>query len=290
MTDHHDPSKRDALRMAAGLGGLGLAAGLLAEAGTVREAHAQLLESGIDPNSVLARVKQEGKLKVGYAQTVPWFQKSAADGKLTGIYYDVVERLAAELEVEAEYQEVTWANATVGLRKGDFDLFGSSLFYTIPRALVVNYIYPLWRKGRLVVTHKDNADRFKSAADFNSPDVTFSVNVGSAEENWVKTTFPEAKVVATTGNITLSAEPVRAHKADLWATGDLDAILFARKNDSWAHIVDSDHPIGLTPNTWAIRYGDTAWKFFLDMWANHMAGSGFVQERYDHYLNEMAKG
>ncbi len=42
-------------------------------------------------------------------------------------------------------------------------------------------------------------------------------------------------------------------------------------------------------NTWAIRYGDTAWKYFLDMWADHMVASGFMQERYNHYLDVLEK-
>jgi ABC-type amino acid transport substrate-binding protein len=290
MTKTVDQSKRSAMKLALGVGGAAAATGLLANAGGIREAHAQMLESGIDSKSVLANLKKEGKLRVGYSQTVPWFQKSAKTGELTGIYYDVAQKLAAALEVEAEFQEVSWADSTVALRKGDFDVFGSSLFYTMPRALVVNYVGPMWHKGRLVLTHKDNADRFKSPADFNSADVTFSVNVGSAEENWVKSTYPDANIVTTSGNITLSAEPVRAKKADLWATGDLDAMLFARKNASWAHIIQPETPIGLTANTWAIRYGDTAWKFFLDMWADHVMTSGYMQERYDHYLGELSKG
>lgn len=288
MTKKFDTSRRDLMALALGAGGV--AAGLAATGATMRDAQAQILDSGVDSNSVLARIKKENKLRVGYSQTTPWFQKSAKTGDLTGIYYDVAVKLAAALEVEAEFQEVAWANSTVALRKGDFDVFGSSLFYTMPRALVVNYVGPMWHKGRLAVVHKDNAGRFKSDADFNSEDVTFSVNVGSSEENWVKTTYPKAKIIATSGNIVLAAEPVRAKKADIWATGDLDAVIFARKNASWAHVVNADTPIGMTANTWAIRYGDPAWKYFLDMWSDHMVASGYMKERYEHYLGELAKG
>ena len=288
MTKKLDTSRRDMMALALGAGGV--AAGLAVTGATMRGAQAQILDSGVDSNSVLARIKKENKLRVGYSQTTPWFQKSAKTGDLTGIYYDVAVQLAAALEVEAEFHEVAWANSTVALRKGDFDVFGSSLFYTMPRALVVNYVGPMWHKGRLAVVHKDNAGRFKSDADFNSEDVTFSVNVGSSEENWVKTTYPKAKIIATSGNIILAAEPVRAKKADIWATGDLDAVIFARKNASWAHVVNADTPIGMTANTWAIRYGDPAWKHFLDMWSDHMVASGYMKERYEHYLGELAKG
>lgn len=290
MDNNFKVNKRQFFKSAIGLGGLAAAAGagLLSSMASVKEAHAQILESGIDPNSVLAKIKKEAKLMVGYSQTVPWFQKEAKTGKLTGIYYDVMELLGKNLEIKVEYQEVSWANATIGLRKGDFDVFGSSLFYTIPRALVVNYVHPMWHKGRLVLTHKTFKDRFTSAEDFNSPDVTFSVNVGSSEENWVKMRFPKAKIITTSGQIALSAEPVRTRKAQLWASGDVDCLLMARKNKDWAVVIDPDNPIDVNANTWAIRYGDPEWKFFLDMWADKMVASGFVKERYNYYIDAMS--
>ncbi len=280
-------SKRTFMKGALGAGGLAVAAKMLGAVGSVREAHAQLLESGIDPNSVLARVKKDGKVRVGYAQTLPWVYKDAKTNTLRGIYYDVAEALAKELEVKAEYTEVSWADATIGLRKGDFDVFGSSLFYTVPRALVVAYTAPMWHKGHLAVCHKDNAGKFKTAADFNRPNVTFSINVGTREEHVLKVLFPKAKIVTTSGQIVLAAEPVRTKKADLFVTGDIDAILFAKKNSAWARVVDEAHPFGRGANTWAVRYGDPAWKFFLDMWADNMVASGFVQERFNFYKELM---
>jgi ABC-type amino acid transport substrate-binding protein len=253
----------------------------------VGEVHAQLLESGIDEKSVLARVKREGTLRIGYAQTMPWVYKDAKSGRLMGIYHDVAENLARELEVKAEYREVSWADATVGLRKGDYDLFGSSLFYTVPRALVIAYTAPMWHKGHLAVCHKDSAKKFRSTSDFNRPEVTFSINVGTREEHVLKTLFPRAKIITTSGQIVLAAEPVRTKKADLWVTGDIDAIVFARKNKEWAHVVDEVRPFGRGANTWAIRYGDPAWKFFLDMWADNVIESGMVQERFNFYKDLM---
>jgi polar amino acid transport system substrate-binding protein len=94
---------------------------------------------------------------------------------------------------------------------GDFDLFGSSLVYLVPRALVVEYIGPLYSKGALLLCHKDNAERFKTAADLNKADVTFSVTSGASEEPRIPLLLPaKSKVIATTGQVSLSAEPVRA--------------------------------------------------------------------------------
>jgi polar amino acid transport system substrate-binding protein len=151
----------------------------------------------------------------------------------------------------------------------------------------VNYVGPLWTKGYLAITHKDNAEKFKTAADFNKDGVTFSQNAGSAEEKNMKMLFPKAAMTTTTGQLTLAAEPVRAKKADLFVTGDSDALLFAKRNASWAKIVDADHPFDRRAATWAIRYGDPSWKYFLDMWAANLTAGGTVAKIYQEYMERM---
>lgn len=284
MSKEIDSGRRGLLTGVAMAGATVGAAGLLTGAGSIREAHAQMLETGISEKSVLAKVRKEGVLKAGYAQTGPWFYKDAKTGEIGGIYKDCVEKLAAEMQIKVEWSEVTFANATVGLRRGDFDLFGSSAVYTMARASSVNYVGPLYSKGTLCLAHKDNAARFKTAADFNDPSVTISVTAGASEEGRIATLFPKAKVVTTTGQVTLGAEPVRAKRADLWISGDSDVILFAKRNSSWAYAVDPDHPFDKRPNTWMIRYGDPEWKAFLDFYATFLVVNGEVQRLFEHHM------
>ena len=280
MSKTTDISKRDFIKTAAGVGAV-TAAGLIAGSVSPKEASAQLLESGISENSSLARVKREGKLRIGYSQTTPWFMLNARTRKLEGIYYDVCERLGRDLEIKIEYQEVSWANATVGLRKGDYDIFGSSLFYTMPRALVISYVGPMWRKGRLALTHKDYAHMFKSEKDFNDPSVTWSHVGGASEENWITTSYPDAKRLAIQGHEVMALEMVRNKKAHLYGSGETSIRIYAEKNKDWARVVDNEHSIGLAPNTWAIRYGDPEWQTFLNFYASHLVASGYMQRRYD---------
>jgi polar amino acid transport system substrate-binding protein len=283
MKSNHDSSKRDFMKTALGVGGVAAAAGLASGVAPVREAYGQILESGIDPNSVLANVKKEGKLRVGYSQTTGvWVGKSAKTGKLEGCYIDAVELLCNSIKVEPEYTETTFGNATIGLRARDFDVAASSYIYSMPRSLVVDFVGPLWRKGWLAAGHKDLASRFKTQADFNSPEVTFAVDGGSVEETVVKARWPKAKIFATTGGVAMRTIPIKAKQADLFIIGSVEMMVFGFKND-WAHIVDPDHPIDMSPNTWMIRYGDPDWKRFLDFWANYIVNNGFMKERVDFH-------
>jgi ABC-type amino acid transport substrate-binding protein len=246
-----------------------------------------VLETGIRPDSVLAKIRKDGVLRVGYSQTGPWFYKDARTGDLGGIYKDVCDRLAKEIEIKLEYKEVTFANATVGLRRGDYDLYGSSLTYTMARALTVDYIGPLYSKGSLLLIHKDNAGRLKTAADLNDPGVTISVTAGASEEARIPVLWPKAKVITTTGQVALGAEPVRAKRADAWMSGDSDVLLFARRNASWATVIEPDKPIDKRPNTWAVRYGDPEWKNFLDFWGAFVVVNGEMDRLFAHHMEKL---
>lgn len=284
MNDTFGTGKRDFLKGAAMLGAAG---GLIAAGAPPREALAQVLPDFIRPDSVLAKIRKDGVLRVGYSQTGPWFYKDAKTGELGGIYKDVCDRLAKEIDIKLDYKEVTFANATVGLRRGDYDLYGSSLTYTMARALTVDYIGPLYSKGSLLLIHKDNAGRLKTAADLNDPSVTISVTAGASEEARIPILWPKAKVITTTGQVTLGAEPVRAKRADAWMSGDSDVLLFAKRNAGWATVIEPDKPIDKRPNTWAVRYGDPEWKNFLDFWGAFVVVNGEMDRLFAHHMEKL---
>ena len=264
-----------------------LGAGATLAATASNQANAQMLDSGIPETSVLSKIKAGGVLRAGYAQTPLWFFKDAKSGELRGIYKDLMEMLAKDLEIKLDWQEVTFANATIGLRKGDYDIFGSSAVYTVPRGLAANYIGPLWTKGSLAIVHADNADKYKTIADLNSPDVTFSVSAGSSEEQRMPLLFPKAQFMAVAGQQTLAAEPVRTKRATAYVVGDSDALVLAKRNPQWAHLVDAGNPFDKRPNSWMIRHNDQPWKDFLDSWASYVVANGEVQRLYDRYVAEL---
>lgn len=279
MRERPNPEKREFLG-----GAIAVSAVVAATVLRPQEALAQALDNGVSAGSVLARMRKGEALKVGYAETPLWFYRDPKTGQLRGIYKDLVDMLAAELRVKVAWHETTFGALTLGLRKEDFELFASSAIYTVPRALAAEYIGPLWAKGELIIIRKQDADKYKTAADLNQPDVVFSVAAGSSEQQTMPKIFPKARFIAVAGPIALGAEPVRTGRATAFIIGDSDALAFAKQNSSWARVVDPDHPIGKRPNTWLIRYGDAPWANFLNMWAQFVVVDGTVKRLYDEYL------
>ena len=85
----------------------------------------------------------------------------------------------------------------------------------------------------------------------------------------------------------MAAEPVRTGRATVFVTGDSDALALAKRNDSWAYLIDKDNPFDKRPNTWMVRHGDEPWKHFLDFWAAYIIANGEIQRLYDKYLAEL---
>ena len=270
MSSGFRSNKREFLK---GTPQLGAAPTGLSAALAPQQALGQALDSGIRPDSTLAKVLKNGVMRVGYAQTGPFFYKVAKTGELGGIYFDAATELAKQMNVKVEFKEVTFQNATVGLRRDDYDVFGSALTYTMARAMAVDYIGPLYEVGSLLMVHKDNAGRFKTLADFNDPSVTFSVVSGGSEEPRIPILFPKAKLITTTGQAELGAEPVRAKKSDVWMSSQVAVQLMAKRTN-WAVAFDPEHPIDRRPSTWAVRYGGYEWKNLLRFWAGFMCTNG----------------
>mgnify|MGYP001236716554 FL=1 len=280
-------SRRNFLKSALGTGTIAASAGVITANMSIKEAYGALLESGIRDDSVLAKLKKTGKLKIGFAQTKPNFYLDLKKNELRGIFYDATQFMAEQCEIEVEYEEVPWKNATVGLRKGDFDIFGSSMTYTVPRALVIDYAGPLHHKGFGIMVHKDNAGKFSSIEDFNNPDVTFSANQGSSIENQVKVNFPKAQLMSIPGTLAMSFQPVKDKKATAAIDGDFDCEVFTSSVD-WAHFTGI--VFETLPNTWTVRYGDPEWVAFLDMFCDRMQSTGWMRRRFAAYREELVSG
>ncbi len=52
-------------------------------------------------------------------------------------------------------------------------------------------------------------------------------------------------------------------------------------------VIEPDKPIDKRPNTWAVRYGDTEWKHFLDMWAAFLNVNGEMERLFKQHMEKL---
>ncbi|MGH8736955.1 MAG: substrate-binding periplasmic protein [Burkholderiales bacterium] len=237
--------------------------------------------------SVLDKVKQSGVLKVCFAQGTPDNYKDPKTGKWTGVMVDLVDRLAAWMKVKVEPVEVSWSVAVLSLKQGTCDLFGSSIVYTVPRAMEINYIRPFGAKGDNVVILKNNPKHLKTPSDLNNPNVTLVAVLGTREQDNAQRLFPKAKVLAVQPQSDIQiVEQVRNGDADAAVLPAITVKWWARvpENAAWGKEGFPDQDFGNAPNGWAIRYGDQNWKDFLDTYSGWVAANELSRNLYKEYM------
>ncbi len=241
----------------------------------------------VPSGSVLARVKSEGVLKVCYAQVTPDSYKNPKTGKWTGVFVDMVNELATWMKVKVQPVEVQWSTVILALNRGDCDLFGASLLYNAPRAEEIDYITPFSAKGMNAVIPKGNPKHITSPADFNRKGMTLAVVAGSRDQEVATREFPKAKILALATQTDIELfESVRRGDADAaFANGITIRWWLKSPNAGWAGIA-LPNDFSVQPNGWAIRYGDPAWKDFLEAFAHWALANNRARDLYEKYLSK----
>ncbi len=242
-------------------------------------------QAQVPQDSTLARVKSAGVLKVCYAQVTPDSYKDPKTGGWTGVFVDMVNELAQWMKVKVEPVEVQWSTVILALNRGDCDLFGASLLYNAPRAEELDYITPFAAKGMNAVIAKGNPKHFTKPEDFNQPGVTLAVVAGSRDQEVSARMFPKAKIIAlsTPTDIALFQSLRRGDADAAFANGITIRWWLKAVKPDWADVAFPDD-FSVQPNGWAIRYGDPAWKDFLEAYAHWALANNRAKDLYEAYL------
>lgn len=73
--------------------------------------------SAAQAQSTWETIQSTGKLRMGVTQAPPWYSKNPSAGKWdSGLSVSVGKAMAAEMDVELEMVEVTWATAIAALQ------------------------------------------------------------------------------------------------------------------------------------------------------------------------------
>jgi ABC-type amino acid transport substrate-binding protein len=177
----------------------------------------------------------------------------------------------------------------LSLKRGDCDMFGSSLVYNPGRALEVSFVRPFSAKGLNMVVPVANPKNLHHLADLNSENITIAAVVGSREFESSKRQFPKAKFLAIPVNADIQI-------IDLVKRGDADVAVLPTitiqwwsqvpENAAWGKLAFPGEDFGNAPNGWAVRFGDPEWRGFLDAYSNWVAANGLASKLYSEYLKK----
>lgn len=237
------------------------------------------IQNKLVSESMIEQAMKRGTLRVGMSTFVPWAMTSKS-GELIGFEIDVAKRLAQDLGVKVEFVPTKWAGIIPALLTGKFDIIIGGMGIRPDRNLKVNFSIPYDHTGQAIVANKTLAAGFKSIEDFNKPDVTIALRLGSTAVTAVKQYMPRAKM-------TLFDDEAQAYQEVL--NGKAHAVVGSAPTPAFYAIKYPDKlflPIEGTftqePIGFAVRKGDFDTVNYLDNWITVVAAEGWFKER-KHY-------
>ncbi|OIP89593.1 MAG: amino acid ABC transporter substrate-binding protein [Syntrophobacteraceae bacterium CG2_30_61_12] len=240
------------------------------------------LQSQLAGESTLEQVLQRGVLKVGMSTFVPWAMKDK-HGHLIGFEIDVATRLAKDMGVKVEFVPTKWAGIIPALLTGKFDVIIGGMGIRPDRNLKVNFSIPYDYSGMSIVANKKLAAGFKSLEDFNKPEVTIAVRLGSTAVTAAKQFMPQAKLAMFDDESQAYQEVIngRAHAVIGDApTPAFHAIKYTEVLFSPVLGTFTKEPIGF-----AVQKGDYDFVNYLNNWITVVQAEGWLEER-KHYWFE----
>jgi polar amino acid transport system substrate-binding protein len=254
-------------------------AALAAFAGLAGPVQAQ--DQAVASSSVIEAIKQRGTLQVGLSTFVPWSMHSK-DGELIGFEIDVAKKLAEDMGVEVEFVPTAWDGIIPARIAGKFDVIISGMTVTPERNLTINFSDAYAHSGMRLIANKKHEGRLGKMADFDSPDVTFSLRRGSTPVAYAKEVFPNAnlllfdddgasiqEVVNDNSDATLGYEP----NPSTWLLDYPDQIY-----------LPFDDLLNAGSEAFALRKGDPDALNFFNNWIALRWQDGFLQERNDYWF------
>jgi cyclohexadienyl dehydratase len=227
-------------------------------------------------DSALTEIIESGVLKVGTTgDWNPMTMKDPANNSYTGFDIDVTTALAEDLGVKIEYVPTDWKTLVAGITSGKYHMSGSASINP-KRAKVAGYSASYVEVGQVPLILKKNADKFKGWDDFNKPDVTVAATLGTTQEQYIKSFFPNAthRIVESPAR---DFQDVLAGRADGHITSTIEANKLVEKYPEMM-IVDVGQAKARTPLAMLLPQGDQVWINYVNHWIALQQTRGFFED------------
>ena len=229
--------------------------------------------------STLASVLDKKEIRVGYVVYAPQMIKDANTGALSGIFHDALEEAGKNLGLKINWvEEVSWGTMIEGLQAGRYDMVGSPVWPSAPRATQADFTLPLTYSANSVFARSDDK-RFDLSYDaINSPDIRIAAIDGDISATIAAQQFPKAKIVSLPQLSEQSQEllTVSTGKADVTFVEPFFGDEFSQKNAGSVKNVQPTNPLRVNGNAMMVAQGQEEFKAMINVALEEELNSGFI--------------
>ena len=159
--------------------------------------------AGCDDNAVIvdqptiARIQERGTILIGTTGDYRPLSFREADGTYWGFGIEVAGKIAEQLGVSIEFVQTSWPtlSADVQAEPQTFDLAIGGITITDARRETMLMSDGYLANGKTILCRASEANRYKSLADIDKPEVRVMVNPGGLNEKFANANLTHASII-----------------------------------------------------------------------------------------------
>jgi ABC-type amino acid transport substrate-binding protein len=243
--------------------------------------------------SVYNKVMTSGVITACYVEYPPAIIKDPNTGKLSGIFYDALNKAAANMGLTVNWTvEVGWADLIPSLNAGKCDIVGSPAWGNSTRGKSSEFSVPLYYSAiNAYVRTSDN--RFNGNPLLaNNSQYTVMDEDGETSQVIVGQMFPNAKTVTLpqTDDVSEMLLDVTSNKADMAFLEASIANQFLKTHPGTLKNVSASTPVTVYGNVYLVKKGEFEFKTAIDNAMNELLGNGYITQLINQYGKDYPGG
>jgi len=230
--------------------------------------------------STYDRIMRTRTVRCSYLIWPPYMNRDVTTGKLSGVYYDLLERMGKDWAVKIDWvEEVGAANRFEGFKTGRYDLLCSPTGGTAERTAVSDFSIPFVYESFYLYARAGDT-RFDNAYEkLNDEHVTLMTQDGYMGATISKSEFPKAKLSSLpelSSNIEILTN-VEMGKADAAVCDASMGYDFMRNNQGKIKRV-SGHPLRVAGETIPLPIGEDRLRSKINSTLTYYLDSGVIEK------------
>jgi len=257
----------------------------------VRQVH-PATEASAPSESAYDRVMRTGTIRCGYTPYSVGLMKDPNTGQMSGIYHDIITRLAENLGFKISWvEEVGWSGQIEGLNTKRYDMICSPVSLNSGRARVTDFSIPLYYSPVHIWAKKDNITITNDLKALNKPEIHISTLDGEQTSVFAHQFFPLATQVSLpqSAPFTDLLLQVTTGKADIVFAEPFSVNEFLKNNPNTLRMITTlDKPLLVVPNIILLPRGEYEFKEMVDNGLREMFNSHIIDmiiDKYEIYPN-----
>jgi ABC-type amino acid transport substrate-binding protein len=232
-----------------------------------------------ESGSVLDEIIERGELRVGMTLQFEPEMYLDEEGNPAGYDVELLNLLAADLEVELTIENQEFDALIPGLLAGQWDMISVGLVARPPRLLQM-YFTDAYVPYEQVLVAAADAERAPTIEAYNAEGTTITALQGSTAAEQVATQFPNATLAEFPQQDAAFLE-VSSGRADAIVVESYLAERFIQANPDQLAIVALDAPLQIEFGSYAIPLGDDKFLTYLNGWLQYYKNNGTLDRIYD---------